>query len=64
MKGLLALYFTILKFDGILTIYFLENLSNGEWRCIDCKIDHDARPKDKKTIKGATMMKGGSMWAP
>lgn len=64
LKGLLALYLTTLKFDGILTLYFLENQSKSEWRCSECKIEHDAGPQDKKTIKGATMMKGGSRWAP
>ena len=45
---------TALKFNGILSVDFLEIQSYREWRFSECKIGVDARSWDEKTTKGAS----------
>ena len=61
---ILALDLTALKFNGILTVDFLEIQSNSKWKFTVIKIGPDARSWDEKTIKGAALIKGGRSWAP
>lgn len=52
---MLALDLTVLKFNGILTIDFIEIQFKGEWRFSESKFGHDAK---EKAIKGACIEKG------